>query len=447
MSLTGNTNAEKIWNYLIAHNLTKEGAAGLMGNIYAESGLIPMNLQNAYEKKLGFTDATYTAAVDSGRYVNFVRDSAGYGLCQWTYWSRKEALLNFAKAAGKSIGDLEMQLDFMLKELASYPSLLNFLKMTHILREASDRVLTEYERPADQSSAMKAKRASYGENYLRQFGTESGEVAEVGAAIDKLAKLGVINSPDYWKAHHGDVRFVDVLLKKAAAVITRAGTRCASVEAGVNALVASGVITTPDYWKKQTGTVGELLKALGGAVAPQTGITEAQLRQRVCDIIGGWVGATKGSTTHYEILNIYNGHKPLARGYAVKPNDAYCATTASAAYIEAGISEFTGTECSCFYFVEEAKKRGIWTENDAYTPKLGDAVLYDWQDSGAGDNTGTPDHIGIVTSVSLASGTFTVTEGNMNGGKVGRRTMYLNGKYIRGFITPDFAAIAKKLSA
>ncbi len=33
----------------------------------------------------------------------------------------------------------------------------------------------------------------------------------------------------------------------------------------------------------------------------------------------------------------------------------------------------------------------------------------------------------------------------MSGGKVGKRTMKINGRYIRGFICPDFAAIAEKL--
>lgn len=134
MPLTGTTNEQKIWNYLIAHGLTSHGAAGLMGNIQAESGCSPTNLQGSYEKKLGYTDATYTAAVDSGAYTGFVKDAAGYGLCQWTYWSRKQELLNYAKAAGKSIGDLEMQLDFMLKELAGYKGLLPLLKTATTIR-------------------------------------------------------------------------------------------------------------------------------------------------------------------------------------------------------------------------------------------------------------------------------------------------------------------------
>lgn len=175
-------------------------------------------------------------------------------------------------------------------------------------------------------------------------------------------------------------------------------------------------------------------------------MTGNELRRKVADIINAWDGATRGSAKHLEILNIYNNYKPLARGYRVQVGDAHCATTTSAAYIKAGIAEYTGTECGVGKYVEIAKKKGIWTENDAYTPKVGDACVYDWQDRAnyaTTDNTGAPDHIGIVTKV--GGGTFVVTEGNMNGGKVGKRTMKVNGRYIRGFITPDFDMIARKL--
>lgn len=174
-------------------------------------------------------------------------------------------------------------------------------------------------------------------------------------------------------------------------------------------------------------------------------MTENELRQKVADIINAWVGATKGSAKHLEILEIYNTHRPLARGYTVKVTDAYCATTASAAYIKAGIAEYTGTECGVEKYTLVAKGLGIWVEDDAHAPKIGDACVYDWDDNGVGDCTGAGDHIGIVTAT--GGGKFTVTEGNMSGGKVGKRTMAVNGKYIRGFICPDFAAIAKKISA
>ena len=138
-------------------------------------------------------------------------------------------------------------------------------------------------------------------------------------------------------------------------------------------------------------------------------MTENELRQKVADIINAWVGATKGSAKHLEILEIYNTHRPLARGYTVKVTDAYCATTASAAYIKAGIAEYTGTECGVEKYTLVAKGLGIWVEDDAHTPKIGDACVYDWDDNGVGDCTGAGDHIGIVTAT--GGGKFTVTEG------------------------------------
>lgn len=159
-----------IWRYFRGKGLSDCGTAGLMGNLYAESGLRPNNLQNTFEKKLGLSDAEYTARVDSGAYANFVRDGAGYGLAQWTYWSRKESLLNYAQAAGKSIGDLEMQLDFLWEELnKGYRGLVNTLASAKSVRAASDAVLTQFERPADQSEQAKARRASYGQSYYDKY--------------------------------------------------------------------------------------------------------------------------------------------------------------------------------------------------------------------------------------------------------------------------------------
>lgn len=172
MALKGTTTEEKIWNFLKDNGLNDFGAAGLMGNLYAESALRPTNLQNTYEKKLGMTDAEYTAAVDNGSYCNFVKDCAGYGLAQWTYWSRKQNLLDFAKSAGKSIGDLEMQLSFLLKELKSgYASVLQTLKTATTILAASNAVLLKYERPANQGTSVQNARASYGQKYYDKYAT------------------------------------------------------------------------------------------------------------------------------------------------------------------------------------------------------------------------------------------------------------------------------------
>ena len=160
-----------IWDYFKAKGLNDFGIAGLMGNLYAESGLKPTNLQNTYEKKLGYTDAEYTAAVDQGKYTNFVKDSAGYGLAQWTYWSRKQNLLDFAQSKNKSIGDLHMQLDFLYKELSEgyKNSVLKVLCEAKSVLEASNSVLLKFERPADQSTTVQNKRAGFGQTYYDKY--------------------------------------------------------------------------------------------------------------------------------------------------------------------------------------------------------------------------------------------------------------------------------------
>ena len=175
-----------IWDYLMKKIGNAYGVAGLMGNLYAESGLRANNLQNSYEKKLNITDAEYTRLVDENAYPDFVKDKAGYGLAQWIFWSRKQALLDFAKSKGKSIGDIQMQLDFLWKELMmSYPAVLTVLQNAENVREASDAVLLWYERPADQSDAVQVKRAGYGEEYLKKYG---------GGVSEKSVSGGMTNA-------------------------------------------------------------------------------------------------------------------------------------------------------------------------------------------------------------------------------------------------------------
>lgn len=170
-STSGNKTDEKvIWDFLMDKLGNAYGVAGLMGNLYAESALKPTNLQNSYEKKLGYSDDGYTAAVDNGSYTNFVRDSAGYGLAQWTYWSRKQNLLQYIQSKKMSIGNLTMQLEFLYKELSeSYKPVLNTLKTAKSIRVASDAVLTKFERPANMGTSVQEKRASYGQKYYDKY--------------------------------------------------------------------------------------------------------------------------------------------------------------------------------------------------------------------------------------------------------------------------------------
>ena len=344
--LAGKNNEEKIWNYLKGAGLNSFGTAGLMGNLYAESGLIPNNVENLYEKRLGVTDASYTAAVDSGKYQFFATDKAGYGLAQWTYCSRKAELLDYAQCCRKSIGDLEMQLDFLMKELREdYKAVLAVLKTAGSVREASDAVLLKFERPADQSAAAQARRAAFGQRYYDKYAAGS---------------------------------------------------------------------------------------AAGNGGKP---MTEQEQRQKIVSIAQSYIGCKESDGSHRKIIDLYNSHKPLARGYAVKYTDAWCSTFASAVAIAAGMTDIIPTECGCEKHIELFKKLGSWQENDAYVPKPGDYIFYDWQDSGVGDCTGSADHVGIVEKVSGTS--ITVIEGNYSD-SVKRRTISVNGRYIRGYGVPNY---------
>ena len=162
-------NAKIIWAFLTGKGLNAFAVAGIMGNLKAESALNPKNLQQTYEKKLGYTDVSYTEAVDNGTYGNFVKDSAGYGLAQWTYWSRKQALLEYAQSVKKSIGDLNMQLEFLWKEMQGYKAVMSVLKTATSVKQASDVILTEYEKPANQGDSVKATRAKYGQAYYDKY--------------------------------------------------------------------------------------------------------------------------------------------------------------------------------------------------------------------------------------------------------------------------------------
>jgi len=172
-------------------------------------------------------------------------------------------------------------------------------------------------------------------------------------------------------------------------------------------------------------------------------MTENELRSKVANWLTQFVGISEGSVGHKTILNTFNNSR-LSTRYTMTVNDAWCATSVSSAFIANGLAGNAGSgslfeccECSCYYMINKAIAQGIWIENDAYVPKMGDVILYDWDDNGIGDNVGCPDHVGIVYSVS--GSTIRVIEGNMGNGTVGYRNIGVNSKYIRGFITPNYA--------
>lgn len=181
---TTTDNAKAIWDRLYAAIQNPYGVAGVMGNFYAESALKSTNLQNTYEKSLGMTDEEYTKAVDSGSYINFVNDKAGYGLFQATFWSIKESLLNYARSKGVSIGDRDMQVDWFLQAMKNeYKAIWTALTTAKTVREASDAVLLKFERPADQSEAVQVKRTGFGQTYFDKYANKQS--ATTPATDDK----------------------------------------------------------------------------------------------------------------------------------------------------------------------------------------------------------------------------------------------------------------------
>ena len=149
-----------------------------------------------------------------------------------------------------------------------------------------------------------------------------------------------------------------------------------------------------------------------------------------------YIGIKVGSAEHKAILKVFNDSK-LSTRHVMTVDDPWCATATSAAFIATGLANiFPCVECSCEYMINLAKAAGIWVENDAYVPDTGDVILYDWDDNGIGDCTGWSDHVGLVDSVTER--TIKVVEGNKSN-TVGYREIAINGKYIRGFITPKYS--------
>lgn len=165
--------------------------------------------------------------------------------------------------------------------------------------------------------------------------------------------------------------------------------------------------------------------------------------EAVVNVARSWIGLNEKDGSYKKIIDIYNSQKgQLPRNLKMQYNWSWCACTVSAIAIQLGYEDIIPIEISCGEMVKKAQKMGIWVENDGFVPYPGCPVLYDWDDSGKGDNTGWPDHVGIVETVNKETGYFVVIEGNYQD-SVKRRTMSINGRFIRGFIAPKYDAITK----
>lgn len=170
------------------------------------------------------------------------------------------------------------------------------------------------------------------------------------------------------------------------------------------------------------------------------GITAKQ----ILDVMRSWLGMSRSKGTHKPIIDLYNSYKPLARGYRASYTDDYCDITVSAAFIKLNaVNLIGGTECGVEEHIKIFDRKGIWKEDGKITPRPGDIICYNWDDS-TQPNDGWADHIGIVEVVDTKNRTITAIEGNTNGGVVGRRTIPIGWGFIRGYACPKYADASGK---
>ncbi len=171
---------------------------------------------------------------------------------------------------------------------------------------------------------------------------------------------------------------------------------------------------------------------------PTGGKEMSKSRQAVVNLVKSWKGRNESDGSHKYIIDIYNSHTgSLPRGIKMEYKWAWCAATWSALAVKLLYTSIMPIEISCGYLIEAARKMKCWIENDAYMAQPGDAILYDWDDTGKGDNTGWPEHVGTVIETHKDAGYYVVMEGNY-GDAVKPRTISINGRYLRGFITPKY---------
>ena len=171
-------------------------------------------------------------------------------------------------------------------------------------------------------------------------------------------------------------------------------------------------------------------------------MTEQELREMYVSTAARYIGAQMGDERHRQIVDAYNRYLPHPRGYTLRYTDKYCMPFCAAVAVMCDMTDIYPMECGCGEAQQLAVSMGIWNEDDAYIPKPGDLIMYDWQDSGKGDNRGWPDHVAVVTGVDEEDELIHTINPNDSNHAVSTRSIPINDKFIRGFVTPYFAALA-----
>ena len=187
------------------------------------------------------------------------------------------------------------------------------------------------------------------------------------------------------------------------------------------------------------GIVSILLRHCSWGYARAVSLQEEALRQQVITTAESWLGSNESDGSHKAIIDLYNSHSPLPRGYAVTYEDSWCATFCSAVAIELELTHIIPKECGCEKQIELFSELGRWIEDDDYVPLPGDLIYYSSLDLGVGDCEKWSDHVGIV--VGTWGPFLKVIEGNYED-QVKYRILTVNAKGIRGYGIPDYESIA-----
>lgn len=199
-----------IWDFFKELTGNAYGAAGIVGNLYYESHLLPQNLEELGHKPPRFDSCTYAEAVDWGYYEDFANDNMGFGLAQWTFPARKQRLLDLAKQQGRSVGSLDVQLDLVAEELRDY-NMLGRLSAAEEVNFASDYVMTHFENPKDQSLKLKKERRKVCKMFYEKYalGNREAIITDAQALVVSIAKHSdeykIKATPGYCQAWVADV--------------------------------------------------------------------------------------------------------------------------------------------------------------------------------------------------------------------------------------------------
>lgn len=250
-----NANAVYLYKAGRSRGLTKEAMCAILANVQAESIFEPTNLEDTGNYKLGLSDATYTKQVDNGTYTRFINDGFGYGLAQWTFWSRKQDLINYARSRNKSIGDLAMQVDFLFWEMEhKFNGIWKMLKTSTDLYELTKELLYKWENPYEKADNMRV-RYSYAQGWYNTLAKEEDDIPDVEPKpeepVDPVkTKLGI--------------RMIDMNMSGEDVALAQQAFRCWGYDIKIDGVFGASMDKIARDFQKRSGLSAD------GVIGPMT---------------------------------------------------------------------------------------------------------------------------------------------------------------------------------